>query len=279
MRRLAIPLAGLLVLFGGGSAHASITIGQLAPNSASIQTCFVSAGALAQPTVTSGRPYVAPATGRIISWSNLAPLGSGTQRLTLDVYRPLGGNDYLVLSQDGPRDLTPGAVNTFAADLAVKPGDVIGLDPFPTDELTGCWFSAPGDTYWTSFPDHPEQGESATFSPGDDSRLNVTAEFEPSSAFSLGNTTRNKKKGKATITVNLSGPGSVAVSGKGLKAQQASLATPTGGDVSVAVVAKGKVAKKLRKRGKATVSPTVTFTPTGGASATQSESVKLVKKR
>jgi hypothetical protein len=268
----------LPTLLVAAPAQASITLGQLAPNTASINTCFVSSGALAQPTVTSGRSYVVPATGRITSWSNLAPPGSD-QRLTLNVYRPLGGNDYLVLSQDGPHDLTPGGVNSFGTNLAVRPGDVIGLDPFATDSLTGCWFSAPGETYWTSFPEHPEQGESATFSPGDDSRLNVTAEFEPANDFTIAGTTRNKKKGRATVTVSLSGPGTASIAGDRVKGQSASLATPNGGTLALSVIATGKAKKKLRSRGKAGVSFSVTFAPTGGTPAAQGQSIKLVKKR
>jgi hypothetical protein len=277
VRRLAILLAGLLALLGASPAHASITLGQLAPSGATTTTCGPTSGSYTQPTVTSGRSYVVPATGRITSWSTAAVSGAN-QEMSLKIFRPLGGADYLALSHDGPRPLTPSAVNTFPANLAVKPGDVLGVNTDGTGGIVGCRFEVPGETSWGSFPESPEDGESATFLPAGAYRLNVTAEFEPSNDFSLASTRRNKKKGQATITVNLSGPGTAALGGKGLKGQSATLATATGGSVDLKVIAKGKARKKLRARGKARVNPSVTFTPTGGAAATQSESVKLIRK-
>jgi hypothetical protein len=45
------------------------------------------------------------------------------------------------------------------------------------------------------------------------------------------------------------------------------------------VRAQGKKKKKLNSSGKVTVSPTVTYTPTGGAPSSQTTTVKLRKKR
>jgi hypothetical protein len=278
MRRLAIPLAGLLVLLSATSAQASIRLGQMPPAGASFATCGPSSGSYVQPTVTSGASYVIPGGGRITAWSTVTTANTG-QEMRLKIFRPLGGNDYLAVSHDGPHPLTPAASNRFPVDLPVKSGDVLGVNTDGTPNIVGCRFDVPGDQSWTSFPESPQDGESATFTEVSDSRLNLTAEFEPTNAFSLASTTRNKKKGRATITVNVPGPGTVFLSGKGSRPQQASLATPTGGALSVVVVARGKVAKKLRKRGRARVSPTITFTPTGGTPASQSQTLKLVKKK
>lgn len=280
MKRAAIPLVGLIALFGASSAQASITLGQLAPDGATPQNCGPSSGAFVQPSVTSGPSYVVPTGGRITSWTTLTNSTSG-QQLGLMILRPLGGDSYLAVAHDGQRPLTPSALNRFSVNIAVQPGDILGLDSSFTEFPTTCGFEVPGETgeRATGAVTPPADGETGTFVPNDGKRINITAEFEPSNAFSLAGTTRNKKKGTATITVSLPGPGSISVSGNGLKPQQASLATPTGGNVSVLVVATGKVAKKLRKRGKAGVSPTVTFTPTGGAAASQSESLKLLRKK
>ena len=45
------------------------------------------------------------------------------------------------------------------------------------------------------------------------------------------------------------------------------------------VAPKGKLKKKLRKRGKLTVKPSITFTPDGGEAATEKATVKLKYKR
>lgn len=99
----------------------------------------------------------------------------------------------------------------------------------------------------------------------------VTANF---SAFGFGKKVkRNKKKGTAQLTVNVGGPGSVAVSGK--KVKKRSKAANAASKVVVQIVAKGKAAKALKNTGKAKVKFTVAYTPTGGATATLTKSVVL----
>lgn len=99
----------------------------------------------------------------------------------------------------------------------------------------------------------------------------VTANF---SAFKLARkATLNRKKGTATLTVTLGGPGQLTLTGKKTKRQ--SKAVSAAGRVKLLVKAKGKAATALRKRGKAKVKFTVTYTPTGGVSASAVKSVTL----
>ena len=104
----------------------------------------------------------------------------------------------------------------------------------------------------------------------------IAAPAKPSNAFSFGALKRNTKKGNATLTVNVSSPGALALSGKGLKA--AKVTTSSAGSVKLKLAAKGKTKKKLNKSGKAKVKASVTFTPSGGDPATQTKTVKLKKK-
>jgi hypothetical protein len=233
-----------------------------------------------QPTVTSGTPYVVPANGvRITAWSTLAN-STTNQQLTLRIFRPLGGASYLAVAHDGPRTLSPSAINTFPVSIAVNRGDILGDDSSGTSNFpVACMFGVPGETYWTSFPNpSPDDGHSGTFTSGNNQRLNVKAEVEVTNAFSFGAATRNKKKGTATLTVNGAGPGTFSLAGKGLKAQQASLGNVVG-TVSIPVIAIGKLKKKLRSRGKAKTTGSVTFTPEGGTANVQSAPLKLIKKR
>jgi hypothetical protein len=105
----------------------------------------------------------------------------------------------------------------------------------------------------------------------------------PSNAFSFGKVHRNKRKGTATIVVNLPGSGSVSLSGKGVVPVKRPLLrfrqVAGAGPVSLKVSPKRKTKKKLKKRGKAKVTISVTFTPTGGLPNTQSKGVKLIKRR
>ena len=109
----------------------------------------------------------------------------------------------------------------------------------------------------------------------------------PDNSFDLGKPTVNKKKGTASIDVTVPGAGELTLSGNGLVPQRAvrpsrlANAKPVVGPstVTLSVKAKGKAKKKLKKKGKATVEATITFTPTGGTASSQTETVKLKKKR
>jgi hypothetical protein len=94
--------------------------------------------------------------------------------------------------------------------------------------------------------------------------------------FTLGALRRNKKKGTAKLTVTVPGSGALSLSGKGLKKSSATAAA-AGNDI-LTLKTTGKAKHKLAAKGKAKLKATIMFTPTGGAAATQSETVKLIKK-
>jgi hypothetical protein len=98
----------------------------------------------------------------------------------------------------------------------------------------------------------------------------------PSNEITFGKVTRDKKKGTATLAVSVPGAGELALAGDGLKPSSAIAAAA--GDVTLEVKATGKAKQKLRRKGKKTFEPSVTFTPAGGAPNTESTSVKLVRK-
>jgi hypothetical protein len=83
----------------------------------------------------------------------------------------------------------------------------------------------------------------------------------------------NRKKGTATLTVSVGGPGRLTLTGKKTKRQ--SKAVSAAGKVKLLVKAKGKAAAALRKHGKAKVKFTVAYTPSGGLPATAVKSVTL----
>jgi hypothetical protein len=276
--RRAILIAGLLTLTSVASAQATITLGQLKPAAASSQNCGPSSGAFVQPSVTSGTSYLVPTAGRIVSWST-ASNGTGGQQLALMILRPVGGNTYLAVSHDGPRFPTPSVTNTFQTNLPVQAGDILGLDSSNTNFPTACGFQVTGETgeKATGSVTPPGDGQTGTFVPNPGNRINLSAQFDPSNAFTFTGTTRNKKKGRATTTVSIPGPGSLLIQGKGLTSQ--SITTTTLTSVGLGVIPNRKTRKKLLNKGKASVSPSVTYTPIGGTANTQSEAVKLLIKR
>jgi hypothetical protein len=109
----------------------------------------------------------------------------------------------------------------------------------------------------------------------------------PSNRFNFGKLKRNKKKGTATLTVDVPGPGKLVLSGKGLVKQRpadafhASVlakAVSAAGKVKLKVRSKGKKRRKLNRTGKVKVKAKVTYTPTGGTPNTRSKTIRLVKK-
>jgi len=84
---------------------------------------------------------------------------------------------------------------------------------------------------------------------------------------------RNKKKGTASLSFAIGGPGKVVVTGKKVKVR--SKGVTKAGRVAIPIVAKGKAAKSLRGNGKVKVGFKVTFTPTGGAAASFTRSATL----
>jgi hypothetical protein len=103
-------------------------------------------------------------------------------------------------------------------------------------------------------------------------------ELQPSNGLSLGKLKLNKKKGTATLTVNLPQPsvGSVTLRGKDLKSQTVAITGQA--QVQLKVIGRGKVKKALKKKGKRKVTMEVTYTPTGNAPATATKKAKLVQK-
>ena len=104
-----------------------------------------------------------------------------------------------------------------------------------------------------------------------------------SNKVTFGKVKRNKKRGTAQLPVNVPGRGTLALAGKGVKAQpaQASVSTTTESTVKLPIRPKGKVKKRLLARGEAKVRVNVTFTPTSDPAdppATRRVKVKLIKK-
>jgi hypothetical protein len=260
-----------------------VTIGQLAPASPPTICGAVTAFDRAQPTVTSGNPYVVPGAGTITSWSHSAGSGAG-QMLTMKVFRKVADPaTYMAVGHDGPRLLASGSLNGFPASLPVKAGDVLGLGGASPSNYA-CLFDAPGDSYVFRPGDLADGGDPEAFLTDTDGfRVNVSAVFVYSNSFSFGKSVLNKKSGTATLTVGVPNPGELALSGKGVKpagAAGALVATKvaTAGVVKLLIKAKGRKRRKLNETGKVKVKPKVTYTPTGGDPRTQSTKVKLKKR-
>jgi hypothetical protein len=98
----------------------------------------------------------------------------------------------------------------------------------------------------------------------------------PSNAFKLRKLKRNRRKGTATLQVEVPGPGRLVLFG--MKVRRFAREAETAGTFNLKIVPKRKLARRLRARGKARISVNVRFTPTGGSANNRSKSVKLIRR-
>jgi len=167
---------------------------------------------------------------------------------------------------------------TFSAPASIVAGQSYALvitrpgsDTLDTGIRTDCpgefFYSPAGTTDWQV--DAPDED------------FVFTAFVKPTNAFTLSAITRNKKKGTATITLNVPNPGDLTGSGNGVKAASAGavISKSVGaGPAQLLIKAKGKKKKKLNETGKVKLNVAVTYAPTGGDPSTQSVKVKLKKR-
>jgi hypothetical protein len=187
---------------------------------------------------------------------------------------------FQVVGHAGPQRLTPGgtAGNTFPANVRVRPGDLLGLQAV---SFSPCAFKDPAGEF-AIFSGDLADGTAANFGPETGISLDIQAVFVPDNTFSLGGTTRNKKKGTATLIVNVPNPGELTGLGKDVKVAGAAVISRTvtaPGDLELTIRAKGKKQQKLNDTGKVNVKPEITYTPTGGDPSTQSRKLTLKKER
>jgi len=100
---------------------------------------------------------------------------------------------------------------------------------------------------------------------------------KPSNKFSFGKLKLNRKKGTATLKVKAAGAGKVTLKPGKVK-KSAARATAKRRTVTLRIVPKAKLRKKLRKRGRAKLRVKVAFAPDGGQARTKSRAVTLKQK-
>jgi hypothetical protein len=259
-------VVALLALAAAPAAGASVTLGQL-PSGTTVGCNGNEPDGIdwAQPSVTSGNSYAAPVTGTITSWDSDAGFGV----IGMKIFRHVSGMIYSVVGHDGPFTMPGGP---YPTSIPVKAGDILGLVNMQTNG--GCAFEALNETGTAVHFGGLADNEAETFMAAIDRRPNVTAVLVPTNTFTLGAVTRRKKKGTATISVDVPNPGQLVASGKGVAG---AVAAAGPGPVQLPIRAKGSKKRKLNRTGKVRVAPSVTFTPTGGDPGTQATTLKLKK--
>jgi hypothetical protein len=268
----AVALASFAAMVAAASAGAAVTLGQL-PAAAPSPQCSSTADYL-QPSITGGNLYIARQAGTITSWSTRS--SGGGAAYVFKIFRRTSDPDvFQVIAHAPSHPLTPG-LNRVPVNIAVRSGDMIGLNE--SGGLNSCTFTQLGDAVLTRGGSLSD-GASGSFTPVNDVRLNLSAVLVPTNDFTVGAITRDRRRGTATVIVNVSNPGVVAISGKGLKKKNASKNVAVAGTVQFQIASAGSRKKRLEKTGKVTLIPTLTFSPTGGDPASKAFTLKLRKRR
>lgn len=183
--RRKISLAGAVVasalaLFAASAAQArTITVGSVLPPGAAgkpfeaVQTLFNSA------LPEKGANLVSPVNGAIVRWQAQELKGGPFQ---LRVLRPNGSGAYTAVGTSGAVTPSGPGLQTFTANIAIKAGDLIGIDPSnPTDEI-GVVSEVPGASVGFIFPP-PFEGATVPASGGKSGQeIALRAEVQPAPA-------------------------------------------------------------------------------------------------
>jgi hypothetical protein len=185
-RKFSVALALFVVslVAAAPALAAPVTIGSVTGSHGAPAVQCISALQLA--TAPSSPSYVVPFDGTITSWSVQGTAQAAP--VQLQVYRPVGPNQWRLVAETPVRTAAANVVSTFSAKIAVKAGDILGRTGL------GCVYTSgvPADQVLT-FGTHPAIGSVVTpDGPGASAwRLNVRAKVEPDC--SKG----NRKKPKA----------------------------------------------------------------------------------
>jgi hypothetical protein len=279
---LAASIATLWLAASAVPAQASVTLGAV-PATTPASNCTNLREDWVQSAQTSGNSYTVPnLAGTITSWRTQTSTTPG-QVWTFKVYRLVSGTTYKVVGLNGPKNLTPGALNSFKTNIPVMPGDIIGMNDNDTTSpvSTTCGYVSPGNTIsWHN--GSLGNGEMAPFgSSVADRLLNVAATFTPQNKFTVASVTRNRKRGTAIVTVDLPNPGQLTASGPGFRLASAAgaISKPVAaGQTQLLVGAKGKKRRKLNRKGRCKINLAIAYTPTSGDSRIRHAKFKLVKR-
>jgi hypothetical protein len=268
---------GAALLFPCAS-QATVTIGSnlgRAPNNTAVPNLTGINSALPASYLAPGG-LTSPVNGTVTAWRMRAGTGGST---AFEVIRPATGDQFTGIAVTPVVVVPATATTAFPLQLPIKIGDSIATTN--DGSYGGLQFTrndaAASFKFWT-----PTLGVGQTRSPSGTQAFELTfqADINPTNAFTLGSTTRNKKKGTATLTVNLPNPGELTASGKGAKASGVAVISKSvtaPGAATLLIKAKGNKKATLSQTGKVKLSLNVTFTPTGGNPSSVATKVKLKK--
>ena len=217
---------------------------------------------------------VSTVNGTVGNWSYRSAGPSGPP-ISLRVLHPTGGLGFTGAGTTVSTPVFGGIRGLFPANLPIRIGDIIGLDANGAEVMT-VGVAGATQVSWTGPPLADGGNRAGAADAGVETMVQAT--IQPTNTVSVGAVARRKRKGTASLTVEVPNAGTLSYGGPGVRVTgPGSTAGP--GQISVLVAAAGKKLKRLKKRGNAHVQPEIVFTPRLGDTGTTTEKLKLLRKR
>jgi hypothetical protein len=177
---LAIAAISAVALLATAAQASTVSVGSVLPPGSTatefgqVETFFNTA------LPEKGANLTSPVSGAIVRWRMQDPVGGP---FYLRVLRPNGSGGYMAVGTSNPATPSAGGLQTFTANLPVKAGDLIGVDPTNASDKIGI-AAVPGAGFGFIFPppfDGATVAPSGTFA---GQEVELTAEVQPTPAIS-----------------------------------------------------------------------------------------------
>jgi hypothetical protein len=274
---LAVLSAAITLTPAACQAGAEVRIGSgllSQPDSAGVCSAACTAGNLFLPSSKAAfQGVLSPVNGTVASW--LYRSGDSPESpISLRILHPNGGLSFTGAGTSSSVPVFGGIRGQFGTALPIRIGDAIGIDSNGA-QIVSTGIAGATQVSWTLPPLADGGTRDATI--GTDVETMVQAIIAPTNTVSFGAVQRNRRKGTASIRVQVPNAGTLSYAGVGITGTGPASVNAPGG-IQIFVKVRGKKRDRLRKRGSAWVSPQVTFLPVQGDAGTTIDKLKLVKK-
>jgi hypothetical protein len=194
---LAIATMSASALLAAGTQASTITVGSVLPPGSSptefgqVETFFNTA------LPEKGANLVSPVNGTIVRWRMQGAEGGP---FSLRVLRPNGSGGYTAMGTSGPATPTGTGLQTFAANVSIHAGDLIGVDPSNGTDKIGV-VEAPGASYGFIFPPPFDMATVAPSGSVAGKEIELSAEVQPTPAISAVAPSFGSVTGGTSVTI------------------------------------------------------------------------------
>ncbi len=199
VRLAAVMATSAVMLFAASGAQArTITVGSVLPPGATgkpfeaVQTLFN--GALPE----KGANLVSPVNGAVVRWQAQELKGGP---FALRVLRPNGSGGYTAVGTSGAATPSGPGLQTFTANIPIKAGDLIGIDPTSATDEVGVVSEVPGASIGFIFPPPFEGATVPASGSKSGGEIALRAEVQPAPAITAVSPSSDSIVGGTKVTI------------------------------------------------------------------------------